>query len=137
VRDTEHFRNIDRHDVITNPQLVTLRIDESLYFANTRYLEDVIYKRVMQDNAVKHLILMCPAVNDIDLSALESLEAINDRLQLAGITFHLSEVKGPVMDKLKRSNFLHTLSGTVFLTQYKAVETLFGESYDTTIDYHL
>ncbi len=137
VRDTEHFRNIDRHDVITNPQLVTLRIDESLYFANTRYLEDVIYKRVMQDNAVKHLILMCPAVNDIDLSALESLEAINDRLQLAGITFHLSEVKGPVMDKLKRSNFLHTLSGTVFLTQYKAVETLFGESYDTAIDYHL
>jgi len=137
VRDTEHFRNIDRHDVITNPQLVTLRIDESLYFANTRYLEDIIYKRVMQDNAVKHLILMCPAVNDIDLSALESLEAINDRLQLAGITFHLSEVKGPVMDKLKRSNFLHTLSGTVFLTQYKAVETLFGESYDTAIDYHL
>ena len=43
------------------------------------------------------------AVNTIDASALESLEAVNARLNDAGITFHLSEVKGPVMDRLERS----------------------------------
>ncbi len=64
---------------------------------------------------------MCPAVNEIDMSALESLEAINTRLKLTGVLFHLSEVKGPVMDRLKRSHFLDELSGKVFLSQHQAM----------------
>ena len=65
-----------------------------------------------------------PAVNTIDASALESLEAINHRLKDGGITFHLSEVKGPVMDRLKRSHFLEELTGKVYLTQYDAVHNI-------------
>ena len=63
---------------------------------------------------------MCSAVNEIDLSALESLEAINERLKAGGITLHLSEVKGPVMDRLNRSHFLGEMSGRVFLSQNDA-----------------
>jgi sulfate permease, SulP family len=69
---------------------------------------------------VKHVVLMCSAVNAIDASALESLEEINHRLADAGIKLHLSEVKGPVMDRLKRTDFLEHLSGRVFLSQYEA-----------------
>ena len=69
---------------------------------------------------------MCPAVNIIDMSALESLEAINARLDDLGITFHLSEVKGPVMDKLQHSHFLKALTGSVFLSQHQAIQTLTG-----------
>jgi len=65
-----------------------------------------------------------PAVNTIDASALESLEAVNHRLKDGGITFHLSEVKGPVMDRLKRSHFLQELTGKVHLTQYDAVSSI-------------
>ena len=65
-----------------------------------------------------------PAVNTIDASALESLEAVNHRLKDGGITFHLSEVKGPVMDRLKRSHFLEELTGKVHLTQYDAVSSI-------------
>ncbi|MGO1793600.1 MAG: SulP family inorganic anion transporter, partial [Oceanisphaera sp.] len=103
VPGTEHFRNIERHQVITHPHLVTLRMDESLYFANARHLEDRVYALIVKQPAVKHLVLMCPAVNLIDASALESLEAINHRLDDSGVTFHLSEVKGPVMDRLQHS----------------------------------
>ncbi len=67
---------------------------------------------------------MCSAVNAIDASALESLEEINRRLRDGGITLHLSEVKGPVMDRLKRSHFLEELEGGVFLTQYEAMDRL-------------
>jgi SulP family sulfate permease len=70
------------------------------------------------------VILMCSAVNEIDMSALESLEAINSRLQDLGISLHLSEVKGPVMDRLQRSHFLDELSGKVFLSQYEAMRSL-------------
>jgi sulfate permease, SulP family len=122
VAGTEHFRNIKRHHVETNPTVLSLRVDESLYFANARYLEDHIYAQLALQPAIKHIVLACPAVNDIDWSALESLESINARLKDAGVRFHLSEVKGPVMDKLERSGFLPHLTGKVFLSHHLAME---------------
>jgi SulP family sulfate permease len=137
VRDTEHFRNVARHDVWTNPRLVSIRIDESLYFANARYLEDTIYDLALSSDTVEHVVLMCSAVNAIDLSALESLEAINDRLQSAGVLLHLSEVKGPVMDRLKRSHLLERLSGKVFQSQMDAIRGTTDTAHGTVLDYHL
>jgi sulfate permease, SulP family len=130
VPGTEHFRNIKRHEVETSPTVLSMRVDESLYFANARYLEDQINASLSNQPAVKHIILVCPAVNDIDLSALESLESINSRLKDAGITFHLSEVKGPVMDKLERSGFLPHLTGKLFLSHHQAVEELHGKAVE-------
>lgn len=126
VPGTEHFRNIRRHEVVTDPSILSLRMDESLYFANARYLEDKVYDLVAGRPKLKHVILMCPAVNAIDMSALESLETINDRLKDFGVTLHLSEVKGPVMDRLRRTDFFGHLTGKVFLSQYQAVSELGG-----------
>ena len=119
IPGTEHYRNVLRHDVLVNPQVLTIRVDESLYFANTRFLEDRIYSEVAKQSELKHVILMCSAVNAIDMSALESLELINERLKLGGIKFHLSEVKGPVMDKLEGTSLLTHLSGDIFLSQHQ------------------
>lgn len=120
VPGTQHFRNILRHRVETNETLLILRVDESLYFANARFLEDYIQKRVTSGTLIKNVVLMFPAINDVDYSALESLEAINRRLRDMGIGLHLSEVKGPVMDRLDRSHFIDELNGRVFLSQYDA-----------------
>ncbi len=120
VPNTQHFRNINRHNVETHPSVVTLRIDESLYFANASFLQDLVYDRIACDQPIRHIVLMCSAVNEIDMSALESLEAINLRLKDLGIKLHMSEVKGPVMDRLKRSHFLEEMTGKIFLSQYDA-----------------
>jgi SulP family sulfate permease len=124
VPGTEHFRNVERHTVITSPSVLSVRVDESLYFADARYLEDRLYDEVARRPDVRHLVLMCSAVNDIDASALDSLEVIVDRLKQAGVMFHLSEVKGPVLDRLKRSRFLEHLTGRVFLSQHEAMTAL-------------
>lgn len=124
VPGTEHYRNVLRHQVLTDPTLLTIRIDESLYFANTRVLEDRIYDEVAKHPDLQHVVLMCSAVNSIDMSALESLEAINERLKAGGVTFHFSEVKGPVMDQLSATGFLDVLSGEVFLSQHSAQSAL-------------
>ena len=124
VPETRHFRNIHRHNVLTDPALITIRVDESLYFANARFLEDLIYERIHDNEQIKHVVLMCSAVNEIDMSALESLEAINLRLIDLKIQLHLSEVKGPVMDRLAGTHFLSELSGSVFLAQYDAIGEL-------------
>ena len=120
VPGTQHFRNINRHDVETSPSLVSLRVDESLYFVNARFLEDLIQARVTEGCAVRDVVLMFSAVNEVDYSALESLEAINARLIDMGVGLHLSEVKGPVLDRLRRSHFLDHLNGHVFLSQFDA-----------------
>jgi SulP family sulfate permease len=77
VPGTEHFRNVLRHDVATSPRLSSLRMDESLYFASARALEDRINDLVAEHPDAKQMVLQCSAINDIDSSALESLEAID------------------------------------------------------------
>jgi len=121
---TEHFRNIKRHKVITDPALLTIRVDESLTYLNARWLEEFILGEVADNPDVADVIIMCSAINAIDASGLESLEAINQRLNHSNIRFHLSEVKGPVMDKLKHSHLLDELTGELFLSQNEAFDSV-------------
>lgn len=128
VPGTEHFRNVRRHSVETQPHVLSLRVDESLYFPNARFLEDHVAQYAADKKDLTDVILMFTAVNEVDLSALDSLEAINTRLREADIRLHLSEVKGPVMDRLKRSYFLDELTGEIFLSQHEAVKALDEEA---------
>jgi SulP family sulfate permease len=124
VPGTEHYRNVDRHKVETVPGVLSIRIDESLYFANARYLEDYVAEKAAAAPGLTDVVLMCSAVNSIDMSALESLEAIEHRLRDMGVRLHLSEVKGPVMDKLAGTDFLRHLTGNVYLSQHQAMTAL-------------
>lgn len=126
VPGTEHFRNVQRHQVELCPQVSFLRIDESLYFANARFLEDTVMALVARQPELTDLVLVCAAVNQIDASALESLETINERLNNAGVRLHLSDVKGPVMDKLEGTPLLTSLGGQVFLSAFAAWQSLQG-----------
>lgn len=127
VPESGHFRNVSRHKVITDPRILTIRIDESLTYLNARWLEEFVLEAIADRPAIRHLIIMCSAINAIDASALESLEAINQRLVAAGVKLHLSEVKGPVMDALERSSLLDQLSGRIFLSQDNAFSALVQE----------
>ncbi len=124
VPGSEHFRNVERHAVETDEHLAILRIDESLYFANARYLEDTVMALAARQPGLRHVVLACQAVNVIDASALESLEAINGRLRDADIALHLAEVKGPVMDRLAHTDLCRTLTGRVYLSIFDAWQAL-------------
>lgn len=125
VGATEHFRNVERHKVRTDPQTLLIRIDESLFFANARFLETTILDEVAARPELRHVVLICSAINAIDSSALESLEALILELKDASVTFHLAEVKGPVMDRLQRTDLLdHMAPGQVFLSTNAAAAAL-------------
>ncbi|WP_236215357.1 SulP family inorganic anion transporter [Metapseudomonas otitidis] len=136
VPGSEHFRNVERHAVNESPTVLSLRVDESLYFPNARYLEERIVELIAQRPQVRHLVLMCSGVNLIDASALDSLEAIVERLRASDVQLHLSEVKGPVMDQLGRSTFLRTFGGQVFLSQYQALKALAPDSLQEPAPHH-
>lgn len=125
--DSEHFRNVQRHHVKTSPQVLAVRMDESLYFANAKYLENFLTHEIADHPDLTSLLLVCSAVNVIDASALEILESLVVELKELGIEFYLSEVKGPVMDKLVHIGFIDRLGKDhVFLTTDQAMQTLGG-----------
>ncbi|MDJ1006211.1 MAG: solute carrier family 26 protein [Paracoccaceae bacterium] len=125
VGQTEHFRNVLRHEVETDPNVLMVRVDESLYFANTAFLEDQLLARVADRPEIDHLVLIMSAVNFIDASALETLETLTERLHDADVTLHFAEVKGPVMDGLDRVGFTeHLGAGRVYLSTHEAMRDL-------------
>ncbi len=121
---TQHYRDAERFNVETSDIVKTLRIDESLYYANARYLEDKVARVVQESPDMTDLVLMCMAVNRIDASALSSLQEINKRLKSANIRLHFSDMQSRVKERLFRSNFLEQLSGQIFLSQHEAMEEL-------------
>lgn len=124
IPDTEHFRNRLRHQVELSDKMIGMRIDASLYFANARVIEDEVNALIAQYPEARHLVLQCSSISDIDTSALETLRSVDRHLRDAGMQFHLSEVKGPVMDQLLRSDFIASLSGKVFISHYLAWKEL-------------
>ena len=120
VPGTEHFRNVDRHQVVTEPGLVAVRVDESLYFANASVLQDRIEALVHANPAARHVLLVCSAVNQIDATALGVLGDLERSLRERGIRFLLAEVKGPVMDRLQDTDFGRRMQGQVFLSTHEA-----------------
>ncbi len=125
VGDTEHFRNVDRHDVRTCNHVLTMRIDESLFFANARFLEDTVLRHVSENPELEHVVLICSAINSIDASALETLYDLIAELHDGNVVLHLSEVKGPVEDRLRRTDFIDELKpGKIFLSTDEAMRAL-------------
>ena len=139
-RGTEHYRDAERFNVETYETVKTLRIDDSLYYANARYLEDRVARIVSEHPQMTDLILMCTGVSRIDASALSSLIEINKRLKGINVKLHLSAMQSIVRERFYRSDFLEQLSGDVYLSQHDAMQELQPEpdwsQFSDHIDIH-
>ncbi|MBL6986199.1 MAG: sulfate permease [Methylobacter sp.] len=127
IPGSEHYRNIKRHRVETWPHLLLLRVDESITFANINYIEEFIGSELKRQPDIKHIVLIFASISDIDTTALEVLENLNKTLQASNLTLHISEAKGPVLDKLEKTDFVQQLKpGKVFFHTEDAVKDLEG-----------
>jgi SulP family sulfate permease len=125
VPGTEHYRNVLRHEVITDPRILAVRVDERRFFANAAYLQESILQEVAARPAVEQVLLVASAINFVDGSALEALAQLVERLQQMGVGFALAEVKGPVMDRLKRAGFVEKVGAErFFLSTHQAMQVL-------------
>ncbi len=123
IPGTQHFRNITRYQTETLPHLLMLRIDAGLFFGNAEAVTDQIQQTVQPEH--RHVLLALSAVNQIDTTGLYALSELNRVLQQRGVQLHLSEVKGPIMDRLKQTDLLlGALTGEVFLSTAEAFDKL-------------
>ena len=120
VPGTEHFRNVARHSVATEPGLIAVRVDESLYFANSDVLQDTVESLVAAQPEARYVLLVCSAINQVDTTALGVLTNMERSLSQRGIALLLAEVKGPVLDRLRSTPVGERLQGRVFLSTHQA-----------------
>jgi SulP family sulfate permease len=132
IGTSEHFRNIERHDVETFPHVIAVRIDGSIYFANARHIENFLMQIVAERWELEHLVIVCSPVNFIDSSGLEMLDRVTRNLAALGIDVHLAEVKGPVMDQLEKTDFIRRLSGKIYFTTDQAMRDLENFSQESS-----
>ena len=122
---SSEFRSIERHKVETWPDILLVRVDENLYFANIGHVQDIITREFQKRPGIKHLVLVMSGVGFVDSSALHSLRMAMESLREAGVTIHLADVKGPVMDRLRRTKIFEQMApGQVFPTPQLAVTVL-------------
>jgi SulP family sulfate permease len=123
--ESEIYRNVLRHPVEMCERVVAVRVDESLYFANSKYLEETVLDAVAERPAVDHFVLIGTAVNFIDASALETLESLIHELKDADVTFHLAAIKGPVLDRLEAIGFVeHVGANNIHLSTHDAMRAI-------------
>ena len=120
VPGTEHFRNIDRHDVELVHGLIALRIDESMYFANAQVLEDKIESLVAASSDTRAVLLIMSAVNQLDSTALAMLDELEKNLQAKNISLQFAEIKGPVLDRLLNTDLGQRMHDRIFLSTHQA-----------------
>lgn len=127
VEGTQHFRNVERHHVLTTAQVLSVRVDESLSFLNANSFKGMLINQIGSRAQLAHVVINCSSISSIDLSALEMLEELNTELAKLDIRLHFSEVKGPVMDRLQCSQLLTHLGGHIYLTHFQAIQALSPE----------
>ena len=120
VPGTEHFRNIERHQVDVFPGLIALRIDESIYFANSQLIAEKIESLLSEHPATNCVLLILSAVNQLDTTALGMLTELEKTLAARNITLQFAEVKGPVQDRLQQTELGERMRDKIFLSTHQA-----------------
>lgn len=135
VGNSEHFRNINRHDVHQTSGILAIRVDESLNFANARFLESYLTEQISDRPDIETVLLIAAGINEIDATGIEVLETIRCELESAGVEFFLSDIKGPVMDRLQAAGLDRAfIEGHIFLSAHLAMEAIEQRQGDMPID---
>ncbi len=108
VPGTHFYRNINRFDdVIIQEEILIVRFDAQLYFANTQYFKDKLKEFALEKGpSLKLLIIDGESLNALDSSAIYALEEVHDYFSSRDITLAFTGLKGPVRDALVKSKLM-------------------------------
>ncbi len=104
VPDSHFYRNVERfEDLEERVELLIMRFDAQLYFANINFFKDNLYRLSQRkSDTLKLIVIDCEAMNNMDSSAVHAIEELMDDYNSKGIEVVFSGVKGPVRDALEK-----------------------------------
>jgi SulP family sulfate permease len=123
------FLNADIHEKPSCPQILQLRSDNAIYFANAEYtIEHLIERLDEQSTPVKFLLLDFQAVGFIDITGVEELRVLLDELKERHIELALMGVHLPVKQVFESSGFINELeAGHLIENRADAITLLFKQ----------
>jgi SulP family sulfate permease len=126
VPGTQHYRNVERYAVECRPEVVGLRVDESLVFTNARGLTEAVLAHVSDHRqrvgAPRRVLMLMAPVNHIDFSGLTALQELHAALAGEGLRLEFSEVKGPVLDRLRAIGWLERYDVSLYLSHHEGIQ---------------
>ena len=112
TKDPVHnmFVNADLADKPSCPQILHLRSDNAMYFANAEYtVEHIMQRMQMVDSPLRFLLLDFQAVGFIDITGIDELRSLNEELRTRQIRLAMMAVHRPVMEAFERSGFIQEI----------------------------
>ena len=109
IHGTHFYRNIERFgdDVILKEDILIVRFDAQLYFANTTFFKDKLEELVLEKGEKLQLIIIdCESMNNLDSSGVHALIEVIDNYMSKGIEITFSGVKGPVRDAMEKGGII-------------------------------
>lgn len=123
--NSREYRNILRFPSVTiREDILILRYDADMYFANIAHFKDVLRKEITKKgDKLKLVIINAESVNALDSSAQEILVELNQDLRKNGVQFYFTGLKGPIRDYFKKGNLFETFGeNTFFLDIQEAID---------------
>jgi SulP family sulfate permease len=114
-------------DLPVDNNILLLRFDGSLYFANVAFFEDTILHAVSDQQEVKYVLIVSDGINLLDASGEETLRHLVERLRTTGISIIFSGLKKQVLDVMSDTG-LNDLIGreNIFATEDMAIADIYG-----------
>ncbi len=125
IPDTPFYRNVSRFDEVqTRDDLLIIRFDAPLYFANTHYFKETLEEQMaIKGKSLKVIVLPFNSIYDLDSSALHALEEVVADCKQKGVQIYLSGVRGPVRDAMKKAGFMEKIgTNNCFMNIQEAVD---------------
>lgn len=125
IPGTRNYRNIDRFpDAEIHPEILAMRLDAQLYFANASYFSDRVRAEVARKGPqLRMLLIDAEAINFLDSTGADSLRQLALDLKAKGILLYISGAKGPVRDALHRNGLIQVLGKrAIYVHASEAIE---------------
>jgi len=128
IEDNHNFRNVERFNLKTCPQIKTIRLDGSIYFASVDHIQDTISALKPDKGSHTHFVVVCSGVNFIDFAGKEMLVKEIERIQRLGGRLVFCGFKNTLMDDLNASGYLDLMTReNIYSDASLAVSSLMAE----------
>ena len=125
------------HDVHTHPEaqrlpgLVIYRFDAPLFFANATTFRDKVRRLAKADPPPSWILIAAEPMTDVDTTASDVLEELDQALNAAGISLVFAELKDPVRQKIERYGLTRTIDPHHFFPTLESAVVAFREATGT------
>jgi SulP family sulfate permease len=113
-------------DLPTDENIIVVRFDGSLYFANVSFFEETILAAVAHKPDAKFVLVVGDGINQLDASGEEVLHHLNSRLRGNDITLVLSGLKRQVLQVMRQTHLMeHIGQENIFATEDMALSDIY------------